>query len=78
MDLQKEAAILEQKLDDATQKGRLEGILIGHEKGRGEGEKQAKIAVAKNLLKAGVSIDLIAESTALPQAEIKQLQEEIV
>src|SRR6266550_284225 len=81
MDLQKEAAILEQRLDDARdkgkQEGRQEGILIGHEKGREEGEKQAKIAVAKNLLKAGVSIDLIAESTGLPQAEIKQLQKEI-
>ena len=65
LSVQKEAAIWEQRLDDAT------------EKGREEGEKQAKIAVAKNLLKAGVSIDLIAESTGLPQAEIKQLQEEI-
>ncbi|MFT4314821.1 MAG: Rpn family recombination-promoting nuclease/putative transposase [Wolbachia pipientis] len=80
MDLQKEAAILEQKLDDATQKGRQEGrqegIQIGHEKGREEGEKQAKIAVAKNLLKAGVSVDLIAESTGLPQAKITQLKKE--
>ncbi|GFR32246.1 uncharacterized protein TNCT_165661 [Trichonephila clavata] len=58
-----------------------EAIQIGHQKGRAEGreegEKQAKIAVAKNLLKAGVSIDLIAESTGLPQAEIAQLREEI-
>ncbi|GFY65325.1 uncharacterized protein TNIN_38271 [Trichonephila inaurata madagascariensis] len=89
MDLRKEEAILAQKLDDATQKGRQEGrqegIQIGHEKGREEGkqegreegEKQAKIAVAKNLLKAGVSVDLIAESTGLPQAEIMQLKEEI-
>ncbi|WP_447933106.1 Rpn family recombination-promoting nuclease/putative transposase [Wolbachia endosymbiont of Dactylopius coccus] len=80
-----EQAVLAQKLDDATAKG----IQIGHEKGKKEGreegiqigeekgEKQAKIAVAKNLLKAGVSIDLIAESTGLPQAEIKQLQKEI-
>ncbi|WP_353276253.1 Rpn family recombination-promoting nuclease/putative transposase [Wolbachia endosymbiont (group A) of Pipizella viduata] len=67
-----EQAVLAQKVDDATEKG----IQIGHEKGREEGEKQAKIAVAKNLLKAGVSVDLIAESTGLPKAEIKQLQEE--
>ncbi|WP_419247533.1 Rpn family recombination-promoting nuclease/putative transposase [Wolbachia endosymbiont of Rhagoletis indifferens] len=72
-----EQAVLAQKLDDATEKGREEGILIGREKGREEGEKQAKIAVAKNLLKAGVSINLIAESTGLPQAEIAQLKEEI-
>ncbi|GFT40839.1 hypothetical protein NPIL_168221, partial [Nephila pilipes] len=62
-----------------------EGIQIGHEKGRAEGiqigeekgEKQAKIAVAKNLLKAGVSIDIISQTTGLPQAEISQLKEEI-
>ncbi|WP_264706038.1 Rpn family recombination-promoting nuclease/putative transposase [Wolbachia endosymbiont (group A) of Ancistrocerus nigricornis] len=71
-----EQAVLAQKLDDATEKGReegrQEGILIGEEKG----EMKAKIAVAKNLLKAGVSVDLIAESTGLSQAEIEQLQEE--
>ncbi|GFY40400.1 transposase [Trichonephila inaurata madagascariensis] len=54
MDLQKEAAIWEQRLDDATQKG----IQIGHEKGRAEGRKEEKIEVAKNLLKAGVSINI--------------------
>jgi predicted transposase/invertase (TIGR01784 family) len=81
MDLWKEEDILAQKLDDATEKG----IKISHEKGREggiliceeRGEKQAKIAVAKNLLKAGVSVDLIAESTGLPKAEIAQLKEEV-
>ncbi|MDR3132368.1 MAG: transposase, partial [Rickettsiales bacterium] len=85
MDLRKEEGILAQKLDDATEKGRQEGreegIQIGHEKGRAEGreegEQQAKIAVAQNLLKAGVSVDLIAESTGLPKAEIAQLKEEV-
>nr|WP_264331195.1 Rpn family recombination-promoting nuclease/putative transposase [Wolbachia endosymbiont (group B) of Erebia ligea] len=75
MDLQKEAAILEQKLDDATQKGRQEGIQIGHEKGREESKKQAKIAVAKNSLKAGVSIDVIAEITGFSVDYIKKIQE---
>ncbi|WP_265033904.1 RpnC/YadD family protein [Wolbachia endosymbiont (group A) of Sicus ferrugineus] len=50
------------------------GILIGEEKG----EMKAKIAVAKNSLKAVVSIDVIAEITGLSLDEIKQLQEEIV
>src|SRR6266550_484875 len=48
-----EQAVLAQKLDDATEKGREEGIQIGHEKGR----EAEKIEVAKNSLKAGVSID---------------------
>ncbi|MDR1139259.1 MAG: transposase, partial [Rickettsiales bacterium] len=76
-----EKAVLAQKLDDAREKGikigRQEGIQIGHEKGRTEGEQQAKIAVAQNLLKAGVSVDLIAESTGLPRAKIAQLKEEV-
>jgi predicted transposase/invertase (TIGR01784 family) len=50
-----------------------EGIQIGEERG----EKQAKIAVAKNLLKVGVSVDLIVESTGLLKAEIAQLKEEV-
>ncbi|BAP00281.1 Rpn family recombination-promoting nuclease/putative transposase [Wolbachia endosymbiont of Cimex lectularius] len=73
MDLRKEEAILAYRLDLAEEKG----IQIGQERGRAEGEQHAKIAVAKNLLKAGVSVDLIAESTGLPKAEIAQLQEEM-
>ncbi len=65
MDLRKEEGILAQKLDDA----RDEGIQIGHEKGR----KAEKIEVAKNLLKAGVSIDIIAQTTGLTADEIKNL-----
>ncbi|MDG7056936.1 MAG: hypothetical protein LKM43_02195, partial [Wolbachia endosymbiont of Penenirmus auritus] len=61
MDLRKAEGILAQKLDDATEKGRKEG----------------KIEVAKNLLKAGVSIDIIAQTTGLPKAEIAQLKEEV-
>ena len=73
MDLRKEEAILAYRLDLAEEKG----IQIGQERGRAEGEQYAKIAVAKNLLKAGVSVDLIAESTGLPKAEIAQFQEEM-
>ncbi|MDR1139607.1 MAG: Rpn family recombination-promoting nuclease/putative transposase, partial [Rickettsiales bacterium] len=88
-----EKAVLAQKLDDATEKGikigkekgRKEGIQIGHEKGREEGiqigeekgRRERDIEVAKNLLKAGVSVDVIAESTGLPKAEIAQLKEEV-
>ncbi|NSM57053.1 Rpn family recombination-promoting nuclease/putative transposase [Wolbachia endosymbiont of Atemnus politus] len=70
LSVQKEKAILEQRLDDAKLEGRLEGIQIGEEKG----EMKAKIAVAKNLLKAGVSVDLIAESTDLSLDEIRKLR----
>ncbi|MCX3064700.1 hypothetical protein OR222_01920 [Wolbachia endosymbiont of Drosophila pseudotakahashii] len=38
---------------------------------------EGKIEVAKNLLKADISIDIISQTNGLPQAEIKRLQEEI-
>ncbi|APR97975.1 Rpn family recombination-promoting nuclease/putative transposase [Wolbachia endosymbiont of Folsomia candida] len=55
--ISKEEAILEYKLDLATQKGAM----------------KAKIEVAKNLFKAGVSIDVISQTTGLSFDEIKQL-----
>lgn len=36
---------------------------------------KAKIAMVKNSLKAGMSIDVIAEITGLTQDKIKQLQD---
>ncbi|WP_338481613.1 MULTISPECIES: Rpn family recombination-promoting nuclease/putative transposase [unclassified Wolbachia] len=48
-----------------------EGIQIGHEKGR----KAEKIEVAKNLLKAGVSIDIITQTTGLSVDYIEKIQE---
>ncbi|MGL9778837.1 MAG: Rpn family recombination-promoting nuclease/putative transposase [Wolbachia sp.] len=61
MDLRKEEAILAYRLETAEEKGRTEGKIEG------------KIEVAKNLLKAGISVDLIAESTGLAIDEIEKL-----
>ncbi|MFP3020597.1 MAG: Rpn family recombination-promoting nuclease/putative transposase, partial [Wolbachia sp.] len=58
-----EVAALAQKFD--------EGLKVGHEKGR----QEEKIEVAKNSLKAGVSIDVIAQITGLSHSEILQLKE---
>ncbi|WP_168464083.1 Rpn family recombination-promoting nuclease/putative transposase [Wolbachia endosymbiont of Ctenocephalides felis wCfeT] len=67
MDLHKEEAIIEYRIDLATAKGREEGrekgreegreegIKIGEEKGIEKGREAGKIEVAKNLLKMGVS-----------------------
>ncbi|WP_250295043.1 Rpn family recombination-promoting nuclease/putative transposase [Wolbachia endosymbiont of Oedothorax gibbosus] len=60
---------LKQKLHEGIEKGREEGIQIGHEKGR----KEREFEVAKNLLKAGVSIDIIAQTTGLTVNEVKDL-----
>jgi predicted transposase/invertase (TIGR01784 family) len=75
--LMDEVAAFAQKFDEGVkvgeERGRQEGIQIGEERG----EKQAKIVVAKNLLKAGVSVDIIAQTTGLPITEIAQLKEEV-
>ncbi|ERN55839.1 hypothetical protein WMELPOP_02522, partial [Wolbachia pipientis wMelPop] len=39
-----------------------------------EGRKEREIEVAKNLLKAGVSFNIIAQTTGLSMSEIKELQ----
>ena len=60
-----EKAVLAQKLDDAKEEGR--------EEGREEGKKTREVEIAKKLLKAGVSIELIAKSTGLAIDEIEKL-----
>ncbi|APR98684.1 Rpn family recombination-promoting nuclease/putative transposase [Wolbachia endosymbiont of Folsomia candida] len=76
MDIQKEAAILEYKLDLATEKG----IQIGKEEGREEGiqigAEKGKIEVARNSLKAGISVDIVAQITGLSVDKVKELQKE--
>lgn len=69
-----EQAVLAQKLNDATEKGREEGIQIGHEKSSEEGEKQVKIAVAKEMLTDKMSINTIARLTGLPISEVEKLK----
>uniref|UniRef100_A0A1A9VJH9 Uncharacterized protein n=1 Tax=Glossina austeni TaxID=7395 RepID=A0A1A9VJH9_GLOAU len=63
MDLQKEAAILAQKLDDAKEEGITEGMAKG------------KIEVAKAMLANNVDIDTIVKCTDLSISEIKELSE---
>lgn len=50
-----------------------EGVKVG----RHEGEQHVKVTVAKNMLKCGMAIDFIANTTGLPQDEIVQLKKEI-
>jgi len=64
-----EVAAFAQKFDEGLRVGEERGIPIGYQKGKIEG----KIEVAKNSLKAGVSIDVIAEITYLSFDEIRKL-----
>ncbi|MDN5248413.1 MAG: Rpn family recombination-promoting nuclease/putative transposase [Wolbachia endosymbiont of Tyrophagus putrescentiae] len=66
MDVYKEENVLAYKLDVATQKGRQEG--------RQEGAKEKAEAIAKNLLKLGISTDIIARTTGLSSEQIKRLK----
>ena len=49
----------------------------GYDDGKEDGLKEGKISIAKNLLKKGVSIDLVSESTGLSEEEINNLIEEL-
>ncbi len=56
---------------------RQEGMERGMERGIKVGTKQSKIEVAKNALREGVELDLIARFTGLPKAEIEEIAEEM-
>ncbi|QES96074.1 transposase [Orientia tsutsugamushi] len=50
--------------------GRAEGIEIGETKGRAEGRAEAAQGLARNLLKAGFSVEFISENTGLSKEEV--------
>ena len=60
---------------------RLDGYDDGYDDGKAEGleagAKAEKISIAKNLLKNGISIDLVSESTGLSVEELKELKKEV-
>lgn len=60
-----------QRLQD---KGEKIGWEKGREEGREEGMREAKIMMARNLLKNGISLELIIESTGLSREELVSLQ----
>ena len=56
---------LKNSLDTAKEEGKMEGKI--------EGKMEGKIEVAKNLLKNGVSIDIIMKTTGLTEKEITDM-----
>ncbi|MER5023169.1 hypothetical protein KDV81_22835 [Providencia stuartii] len=60
-----------QRLQD---KGEKIGWEKGREEGREEGMREAQIMMARNLLKNGVSLELIIESTGLSREDLISLQ----
>lgn len=61
--------------EQGLQQGLEQGIKQGLKQGIEQGEYQAKIAMAKNLKRMGISAEIIAESTGLSIAEIAQFLE---
>ncbi|KJV72068.1 putative transposase, partial [Orientia tsutsugamushi str. UT76] len=61
--------------------GRAEGIKLGETKGRAEGieigKVKAKQWLARNLLKAGFSVEFISENTGLSKEEVINLKNNI-
>ncbi|OFX44134.1 MAG: hypothetical protein A2046_14455 [Bacteroidetes bacterium GWA2_30_7] len=54
--------------------GRLEGMFEGEKKGKIEGKIESKLEIAKNLINAGVELDIIIKSTGLSKNEIEKIK----
>ncbi len=73
MDLRKEEAILEYRLDLAEEKG----IQIGEERGIKIGKEEGKIEVVKAMLANNVDVNTIVKFTGLSISEIEELSENL-
>lgn len=61
-------------IEDARREGEAKGAERGKAQGLAEGGHSARLAIAKNLLKAGMAVNSIAAATQLSLVEIEQLQ----
>ena len=62
-------------IDFAHDKGFEEGREQGRAEGEAKGRTEEQCAIAKRLLVAGVSVELVAESTALPIEQVREMQD---
>ena len=69
--------MLKERHDDGRDEGRTEGIAIGErrgeKRGRAEGMAAGKIETARNMLKNGISADLITKCTGISVQQISEL-----
>ena len=72
---------LKNVIDTAFDEGKMEGLIEGEAKGKIEGmiegEAKRKLEIALNLIKKGLSIELIGEVTGLSPQEIKKIQNDL-
>ena len=64
---------IKNSLDTAKREGRDEGIEIGREEGRADGEQSKAIDIAKNLKSMGLSIADIKKATGLSEDDIMKI-----
>jgi len=64
---------LEQGLEQGLEKGIEQGLEKGIEQGKELGKKEEKLEIARNLLKAGVSKDVVKATTNLSDADMEEL-----
>jgi predicted transposase YdaD len=71
-----EKDILEEGIKKGIREGRIEGRIQGKREGRLEGRiqgiREGKLEAARELLKNGVDIDIIASATGIPKKEIEE------
>ena len=72
-----ERNLLDDILEKTIEKGMKEGLEKGLEKGMEKGRQEEKIKIAKNCLKEGTEIALIAKITGLSEEEVEKLKEEM-
>lgn len=59
--------------NDVLDTAKLEGLIEGRQEGMIEGEKRKQSAIARNLKKMGLSVEVITEATGLSSEEIEKL-----
>ena len=64
-------------LQKREEKGMRRGMQEGRKEGRKEGRQEGVQKVARNLLKEGVEIALVAKCTGLSESEVEKLKEEL-
>lgn len=72
--LHDEASAMEWALDKGIEQGIKQGIEKGKQLGLEEGERKKALEVAKGLLKAGIGVEVIIETTGLTKEEILALK----
>ena len=65
---------LEKEKQQIYRNGHIEGKREGHIEGKREGRVEGKIETAQAMLSKGMEIELVAEITNLPEAQLLQLE----